>query len=393
MLTNADGTPFEYPYFISDSYDSTDAINHFDWAKATDSEAYPENTQSQAYTKGLIAIRRSTDAFTLKTKEEVDRNVSLITNPNENGVGQEDLIIAYQTIASNGDIYAVFINADTVARDFVLTDDYRNLLSAEIIADGKQAGVEAIENPSGVTMTETGLTLEPLTATILRLKKASAETERTLYDEASGVSVILGAGERDDIKKIKVSHQETNDVKTPEVLKGTDYDLFDIQPTDNFGNVLAITKTARVILPIDAGKTVAQVFYLPENGQPQSLAFEEISRTVAGQTLKFVIFNTEHFSQYGIIYAQEAAQSSSAMATQTSAENGVTPDDQAQASVVETTTTPTTVDANLETLTATDTADILPATGEKDGTLLSFAGVLSLASIALLELKRRKKSE
>lgn len=53
-----------------------------------------------------------------------------------------------------------------MARDFVLTDDYRNLLSAEIIADGKQAGVEAIENPSGVTMTETGLTLEPLTATI-----------------------------------------------------------------------------------------------------------------------------------------------------------------------------------------------------------------------------------
>lgn len=393
LLTNDDGTPFEYPYFISDSYDSTDAINHFDWAKATDSEAYPENTQSQAYTKGLIAIRRSTDAFTLKTKEEVDRNVSLITIPNENGVGQEDLIIAYQTIAGNGDIYAVFINADTVARDFVLTDDYQNLLSAEIIADGKQAGAEAIENPSGVTMTETGLTLEPLTATILRLKKASAETERTLYDEASGVSVILGAGERDDIKKIKVSHQETNDVKTPEVIKGTDYDLFDIQLTDNFGNVLAITKTARVILPIDAGKTVAQVFYLPENGQPQSLAFEEISRTVAGQTLKFVIFDTEHSSQYGIIYTQEATQSSSDVATQTSAENSVTPDDQAQASVVETTTTPITVDANLETLSSTDATDTLPATGEKDSTIITFSGVLSLASIALLELKRRKKSE
>lgn len=71
----------------------------------------------------------------------------------------------------------------------------------------------------------------------------------------------------------------------------------------------------------------------------------------------------------------------------------MTPDDQAQASVVETTTTPITVDANLETLSGTDTADILLATGEKDGTLHSFAGVLSLASIALLELKRRKKSE
>ena len=393
LLTNADGTPFEYPYFISDSYDSTDAINHFDWAKATDSEAYPENTRSQAYTKGLIALRRSTDAFTLKTKDEVDRNVSLITIPNENGVGQEDLIIAYQTVASNGDIYAVFINADTVARDFVLTDTYRNLLSAEIIADGKQAGVEAIENPSGVTMTETGLTLEPLTATILRLKKASAETERTLYDEASGVSVILAPGERDDIKKIKVNHQETNDVKTPEVLKGTDYDLFDIQPTDNFGNVLAITKTVRVILPIDAGKTVAQVFYLPENGQPQSLAFEEISRTVAGQTLKFVIFNTEHFSQYGIIYVQEAAQSSdSEEATQNSAETGVTPDSQVPTPVVETTATPNSADASLETP-ITDTAETLPATGEKDDSLLTFVGALSLASIALLELKRRKKSE
>lgn len=169
--------------------------------------------------------------------------------------------------------------------------------------------------------------------------------------------------------------------------------MFDIQPTDNFGNVLAITKTARVILPIDAGKTVAQVFYLPENGQPQSLAFEEISRTVAGQTLKFVIFDTEHFSQYGIIYAQEATQSSSDMTTQTSAENGVTPDDQAQASVVETTTTPITVDANLETLSSTDATDTLPETGEKDGTILTFSGVLSLASIALLELKRRKKSQ
>ena len=115
--------------------------------------------------------------------------------------------------------------------------------------------------------------------------------------------------------------------------------MFDIQPTDDFGNVLAITKTVRVILPIDAGKTVAQVFYLPENGQPQSLVFEEISRTVAGQTLKFVIFDTEHFSQYGIIYAKEAAQSSDMV------------------------------------------------------TLLTFAGVLSLASIALLELKRHKKSE
>lgn len=163
--------------------------------------------------------------------------------------------------------------------------------------------------------------------------------------------------------------------------------------TDREDAIIYAKHTFVISHQIDAGKTVAQVFYLTENGQPQSLAFEEISRTVAGQILKFVIFDTEHFSQYGIIYAQEATQSSSDVATQTSAENGMTPDDQAQASVVETTTTPITVDANLETLSSTDATDTLPATGEKDGTILTFSGVLSLASIALLELKRRKKSE
>ena len=27
---------FDYPYFIHDSYDSSDAVNKFDWTKATD---------------------------------------------------------------------------------------------------------------------------------------------------------------------------------------------------------------------------------------------------------------------------------------------------------------------------------------------------------------------
>ena len=170
-LTYEDGTPFDYPYFISDSYDSTDAINHFDWSKATDSDHYPDNTQSRAYTKGLIHLRRSTDAFTLATREMIDQNVSLITIPNENGIGYDDLVIAYQTLASNGDRYAVFINADSVARHVFLTDAYKDLLAAEVVVDGEQAGVEAIPDPSGVTMTEDGLTLDSLTTVVLRLKE------------------------------------------------------------------------------------------------------------------------------------------------------------------------------------------------------------------------------
>ncbi|WP_153049694.1 hypothetical protein, partial [Streptococcus suis] len=100
LLTNADGTPFDYPYYIHDSYDSSDAVNKFDWTKATDEALYPENTRTQAFTKGLIALRKSTDAFRLGTKEEVEQKVSLISIPGQNGIAKNDVVIAYQTIAS-----------------------------------------------------------------------------------------------------------------------------------------------------------------------------------------------------------------------------------------------------------------------------------------------------
>lgn len=389
LLTNADGTPFVYPYFISDSYDSTDAINHFDWAKATDGKVYPENAKTQTYTKGLIALRRSTDAFTLKTKADVDSKVKLITIPNENGVGQEDLIITYQTQASNGDIYAVFVNADSKAREFVLSDDYKTLLNAEVLADADTAGVDAILNPKGVAFTENSITLNPLTATILRLRKENAETERTLYDQASGVSVILAPGEREEITQIEVHHKGTNDSQIPSVLQGKDYDLYDIEPEDAYGHVVSTTQKDQVILPIDAGKAVAEVFYLPENAQPQLLAFREVSKLVAGQVVKFVIFDVDNFSQYGIVYQDQVAktevpansnQVSKAIApakTQTGVRN------QAASRVL----------SDLQKVAVTENSTVaLPETGQKDSKTLTFVGLLSLASLAVLEVKRRQKS-
>ena len=173
LLTNADGTPFEYPYFIHDSYDSSDAVNHFDWTKATDSGKYPENAKSRAYMKGLITLRKSTDAFTRKTKAEVDQNVTLITQPGKDGVGKEDLILGYQVVASNGDIYAVLINADSKERKFNFGEGYKHLAQAEIVADANTAGVAAISNPAGVNLGADGVSLAPLTATILRIQKKS----------------------------------------------------------------------------------------------------------------------------------------------------------------------------------------------------------------------------
>jgi len=174
LLRDKDGNPFDYPYFIHDSYDSSDAINKFDWTKATDGKAYPENVKSRDYMKGLIALRQSTDAFRLKSLKDIKDRVHLITVPGQNGVAKEDVVIGYQITAPNGDIYAVFVNADEKAREFNLGTAFAHLRNAEVLADENQAGPVGIANPKGLEWTEKGLKLNALTATVLRVSQGGA---------------------------------------------------------------------------------------------------------------------------------------------------------------------------------------------------------------------------
>ena len=174
LLRDKDGKPFVYPYFIHDSYDSSDAVNKFDWTKATDSKAYPENVKSRDYMKGLIALRQSTDAFRLKSLQDIKERVHLITVPGQNGVEKEDVTIGYQITAPNGDVYAVFVNADEKAREFNLGTAFAHLRKAEVLADENQAGPVGIANPQGLEWTEKGLKLNALTAVVLRLSQGGA---------------------------------------------------------------------------------------------------------------------------------------------------------------------------------------------------------------------------
>ena len=174
LLRDKDGNPFDYPYFIHDSYDSSDAINKFDWTKATDGKAYPENVKSRDYMKGLIALRQSTDAFRLKSLQDIKDRIRLITVPGQNGVEKEDVVIGYQITAPNGDIYAVFVNADEKAREFNLGTAFAHLRNAEVLADENQAGPVGIANPQGLEWTEKGLKLNALTATVLRVSQGGA---------------------------------------------------------------------------------------------------------------------------------------------------------------------------------------------------------------------------
>ena len=174
LLRDKDSNPFDYPYFIHDSYDSSDAINKFDWTKATDEKAYPENVKSRNYMKGLIALRQSTDAFRLKSLQDIKDRVHLITVPGQNGVEKEDVVIGYQITAPNGDIYAVFVNADEKAREFNLGTAFAHLRNAEVLVDENQAGPVGIANPKGLEWTEKGLKLNALTATVLRISQGGA---------------------------------------------------------------------------------------------------------------------------------------------------------------------------------------------------------------------------
>ncbi|MDE5414873.1 pullulanase [Alkalihalobacterium chitinilyticum] len=170
-MTDENGKPFVYPYFIHDSYDSSDRINMIDWEMATNAEEYPINNLTREYTTGLIELRRSSDAFRLGTMDEVNANVSLINAPEMN---ERDLIIGYQTVSSNGaETYYVFVNADSKERTLTLADI--DLTEGSVIVDGNEAGTTEVTEPKGFELSADHITLDALTAVVVKISDEEVE--------------------------------------------------------------------------------------------------------------------------------------------------------------------------------------------------------------------------
>lgn len=248
LLVDEKGNPFDYPYFIHDSYDSSDAVNHFDWTKATDTKLFPENTKTRAFTKGLIALRKSTDAFNFKSKADVDARLTLLTVPGQDNVAQEDLVLGYQTVASNGDRYLVYVNADSKARQFDLSK-LTNGLSYKVLADGNQVNLSGISELSGVAINNHILTLDPLTATIIRLTNAQTPTaevdqpfEKTnaLAGKDAGVSktTVKTSSQEDLVGDAEIVNRDNGQAKT-EAGQQTDKQLPSTGEKTNRGLFLA----------------------------------------------------------------------------------------------------------------------------------------------------------
>ena len=168
LLVDEQGKPFDYPYFVHDSYDSSDIINRFDWSKVAGDGQYPHNQATLAYTRGLIALRKSTDAFRKGTAKEIADQVTMMTSPD---IADSDNVIAYQAVDSNGDRYVVVVNADNKVRKLRFNADrFPGLDKAEALVDGARAGTQTLTDLVGVAYDAESVTLQPLTATILRIK-------------------------------------------------------------------------------------------------------------------------------------------------------------------------------------------------------------------------------
>jgi len=146
--------------YIHNSYDSSDRINHFDWS-AVDNAGVAQDTMT--YTRGLIALRRSTDAFRLGSQALVNSNVTQIASPS---IAATDLVLAFRaTDSTNSNNYFVFVNADDQSRTISLATD---LTSGSVLVDGASAGTSPIASPVGVSISTNSITLDPLTMGVIQ---------------------------------------------------------------------------------------------------------------------------------------------------------------------------------------------------------------------------------
>jgi len=132
----------------------------FDWDKVTEDGIHKETME---FTKGLIALRKSSDAFRLGTEELVSEKVSQV--PSED-IKEEDLVLFFKTSSTNGEDYYVLINADSVQRNIRFNAD---LTSGTVLVDSDEAGTEAVSEVSGVEISSNSILIDPLMAVVIKI--------------------------------------------------------------------------------------------------------------------------------------------------------------------------------------------------------------------------------
>lgn len=152
---NKEGTPF-----IKNSYDSSDIINKIDWKQMEEKHS----KELIEYTKNLIKLRKSTDAFRLADYKLIDENVKLIESANNK---KYDLSIGFSCKSTDNKTFYIFVNADKVPKTIPMKED---LTKGIVIADSKEVSLNGIKNISGIRLKPDNITVDPLTAAIIMIQ-------------------------------------------------------------------------------------------------------------------------------------------------------------------------------------------------------------------------------
>ena len=148
-----------FPHFVDDSYSASDAINRFEWAKALDLGMFPTAVQTREYTRGLVHLRRSTDAFSLPSRSRILEAF----RPLE-AESTEVLSLGFSTISSTGYRYTVLCNADTKPQEYFLPPRGR----PQVLVDRERAGHTALLHPEGIRFDGNRVRLDSLTGAVIR---------------------------------------------------------------------------------------------------------------------------------------------------------------------------------------------------------------------------------
>lgn len=141
--------------FVRNSYDSSDNINQFVWTLDDDYKSLLD------YTKGLVSVRKSVGALRMSDAKQVSKNIKLIDTKDDSG-----LVMAY-SIKDGKDKYILIVNAKAQK---VRMGVGANVTGATVLVDAVEANPGGIENPTGVELSGKSVTIEPLTATLIRAK-------------------------------------------------------------------------------------------------------------------------------------------------------------------------------------------------------------------------------
>jgi secreted pullulanase len=163
--------------FVYNSYDASDSVNAYDWSAwlATGS---PGEALSR-YLTGLLALRRSSDAFRLGARALATSNVSLLD-------GTQQHALAYRVVdAAGATAFHVFVNAGTSPVTLAAGADLRT--GADLVVDDDEAGVTPVAAATGITgLTATTVTLAPRSAAVYRRALQASPAPRASRGEREG---------------------------------------------------------------------------------------------------------------------------------------------------------------------------------------------------------------